>query len=1306
MKRASTRTTSSLAGPGTMDAAVNNHVKTSRGSCRKRRSWEAAAVFAVLVGLWVPAPAQAGCGHVGERACCFLEKDFGACRGDLIQVGDCGNLLGSGNCHCNDNPNNCCDADGVCVTDTDCGGDLERACCFFERPLDPCDDGLVEFGNCNNLIGVENCGGCSIGVCASFEPCGHDGERACCALESFFSSCVDGLIEDLAMDCVTDRSVQECICEFGGTSLGICRNKRGVGENCDPTFDPCEDGLVCRAVAVFESKCFADLEDAVSNEQCLSFFDRDVLDDAVAATPLNGDLGETMSFGFGSAGGLIAQSSNVRGVVYGRDGCYGCYHTQCEGWEFSVGFSGVIEVGRSTEHLLCPGPTVCDNDRGTVCADDSDCTGGSFCAAFACTNNPTQACTMDSNCPGSGTCRRCNTFDGESFIQIISVGTPLEFVGVSETISFANCGNIFDESTTCEQVGTGESIAIGFTLSPPINVGVADCTTIMSVVGCLDSNGDFVEISNQSPTCNAGGPYSIECNGQTNSTHAISASASDSDGDSLTFSWATTCSGGSFSSSTIEDPTLSLPSSCSTTCGVTLTVDDGLATSTCSATVSLGDSTSPTAACAAASVALDSAGSGSIVPADVNNGSSDACGAVILALDKTAFTCVNVGGNAVALTVTDECGNSSKCNATVTVQDNINPVALCQDVIVVLDASGNGSIVPQDVDNGSSDACGVSLSLDTTAFGCADVGLNTVTLTVTDVNGNSSTCDATITVNDNINPVALCQDVIVVLDATGNGSIVEADVDSGSNDACGVDILSLDTTAFGCADVGSNTVTLTVTDVNGNSSTCDATITIEDNEDPVITCPSDIFVESAAGQCKIVVNYDVGVSDNCPGRTFVCTHPSGSLFPVGTTAVTCTATDASGNQSDCSFSVTVNDPPHIVSVTPATQTVQYSDKIVPVVVTATDCGPGSVLTLEFNSGDVPSDLALSSTADSCVTNGASLIECKWTLSNNIQVLKPEGDYVIDGIKAVDPVRLDGVTLKSSPAKTITIQVKAENATIVFDGGNPVAVQVASDGGNSGMFDMIVDVEELLPDWATVGGNLPGDIGLAVMSMTLAPIGPGGGAVGTCTPDNDPNPLDYSSVLTVTCEFDNVGVNTYTVQAVLVANGPGDLFYVGSNEDVLVVFDPSLGFTTGGGHFAWPGTGDRTNWGYTMKYNRRRTKIQGSLLLIRHLPDGTKYRIKSNKLFGLAIGDGINIGAFGWASFAGKCTYLDPSLVDPIGNHEFVTYVEDHNEPGAGFDKLWLQVFDMGGDLIGDMSMDETAVSNAETIVGGNIVVPH
>lgn len=225
---------------------------------------------------------------------------------------------------------------------------------------------------------------------------------------------------------------------------------------------------------------------------------------------------------------------------------------------------------------------------------------------------------------------------------------------------------------------------------------------------------------------------------------------------------------------------------------------------------------------------------------------------------------------------------------------------------------------------------------------------------------------------------------------------------------------------------------------------------------------------------------------------------------------------------------------------------------------------------------------------------------------------------------------------------------------------------------------------------------PGDIDLSQVSLSLAPVGPGspiGGTPGEPTQENGAKCITFS--------FSNVSVNTYTVM-VTVDGG----YYTGAGEDVLVVYDPSLGYTTGGGWFFWPGTensetgypGDRTNFGYTMKYNRKATNIQGSLLLIRHTADGTIYRVKSNALYGLALGTDLT-KPMGWASFAGKSTYLEPGWLEPVGNYEFLAYVEDWNQPGTGVDRFWIKVFD-------GIALLEPAATNSVLLGGGNLVVPH
>jgi hypothetical protein len=320
-----------------------------------------------------------------------------------------------------------------------------------------------------------------------------------------------------------------------------------------------------------------------------------------------------------------------------------------------------------------------------------------------------------------------------------------------------------------------------------------------------------------------------------------------------------------------------------------------------------------------------------------------------------------------------------------------------------------------------------------------------------------------------------------------------------------------------------------------------------------------------------------------------------------------------------------------------------------------------------------------------------------------QMLELAGPY------NVEVTASDGV-LTSEPA-TISLEVVPEDARVAFDVGNEVAQQVDGNDDDLDTATLVVQVTEWQPDTTVELGQVaqPGDIAEAVVSMELVPVGPGGPISGVCAPDssgvNFPN--SYADVLEVSCVFTDVPVNTYLVQVTV--NGA---YYTGAGEDVFAVYDPSLGFTTGGGWFYWPGTedteagypGDRTNFGYTMKYNKKATNVKGSLLVIRHLPDGSIYRLKSNALNSLSIGDG-NGGTFGWASFTGKATYLEPGWPEPVGNHTFLVYVEDHGQPGAGADKFWIEVQDRSGDPT-SLSMGRQAVENAVLLEGGNIVVPN
>jgi len=116
--------------------------------------------------------------------------------------------------------------------------------------------------------------------------------------------------------------------------------------------------------------------------------------------------------------------------------------------------------------------------------------------------------------------------------------------------------------------------------------------------------------------------------------------------------------------------------------------------------------------------------------------------------------------------------------------------------------------------------------------------------------------------------------------------------------------------------VGLTTVICTVTDRSGNSASCDFDVTVIDDVPPeLFDCPADITVGTDLGECDAEVTWTVPTtSDNCPDEVLTSMAGSGDTFGIGTTTVTYTVTDVSGNTATCSFDVTVEDmePPTII----------------------------------------------------------------------------------------------------------------------------------------------------------------------------------------------------------------------------------------------------------------------------------------------------------------------------------------------------------------------------------------------------------
>ncbi|MEZ7931309.1 MAG: hypothetical protein QMC21_07290, partial [Flavobacteriales bacterium] len=343
---------------------------------------------------------------------------------------------------------------------------------------------------------------------------------------------------------------------------------------------------------------------------------------------------------------------------------------------------------------------------------------------------------------------------------------------------------------------------------------------------------------------------------------------------------------------------------------VTLTVVDVNGNiDSCTGTVTVYDVLSPFITCKDDTLYLNGTGAGSVIAMNLVDSVWDNCSFTVTA-SPTIFDCNKIGVNPVRVTVTDADGRTSDCYSNLTVLDTIAPTVVCQNItIVFLNAIGVATITVADINNGSSDNCAIStMTISQSSFDCSHVGIaNTVTLTVTDASGNVSTCTSTVTVIDNMAPSAICQDITVYLDATGNATIDSTDTDNGSTDNCSIVTMSLSQTAFDCTHVGTNTVTVTVTDQSGNVSTCSSTVTVIDNVNPIAMCKDTTVYLDAAGNVSINTTYvDNGSSDAC-AFTLTLSDTAFTCADAGVNAVTLTVTDASGNSSFCNSNVTVLD---------------------------------------------------------------------------------------------------------------------------------------------------------------------------------------------------------------------------------------------------------------------------------------------------------------------------------------------------------------------------------------------------------------
>jgi gliding motility-associated-like protein len=284
-----------------------------------------------------------------------------------------------------------------------------------------------------------------------------------------------------------------------------------------------------------------------------------------------------------------------------------------------------------------------------------------------------------------------------------------------------------------------------------------------------------------------------------------------------------------------------------------------------------------------------------------------------------------VGVTTETYVVTDAAGNTATCSFTITVNDAQLPLIACPSNITVMSTPGLcGSVVNFSTPVGT-DNCPSPVTTLTSGFVSGTlfpIGTTTETFTVTDASGNIRNCSFTITVTDLSVPTITCPSNISVNNSIGVcGAVVNFIAPVGNDNCSG----SVTTQTSGLASgstfpIGTTNQLFTVTDLAGNTASCSFTVAVTDTELPILTCPSNITQSNDIGLCSAVVDFtNISVTDNCPGSTFVQTAgiADAGTFPLGVTTETYLATDAHGNTSTCSFTVTVIDNQLPVIVCPS-----------------------------------------------------------------------------------------------------------------------------------------------------------------------------------------------------------------------------------------------------------------------------------------------------------------------------------------------------------------------------------------------------
>src|SRR6185295_10255410 len=327
--------------------------------------------------------------------------------------------------------------------------------------------------------------------------------------------------------------------------------------------------------------------------------------------------------------------------------------------------------------------------------------------------------------------------------------------------------------------------------------------------------------------------------------------------------------------------------------------DEAGLTASCTFTVTVVDTTAPVLTC----------------PADQTFEATSSAGAVVTFAQATAVDLGSIptiaytptqgsqfplGTTPVTATATDGSGNSAICAFQVTVRDTTPPTITVPGTQTFDATDATGAIV-NFAPATATDLVSAPTVVHTPASGSFfPIGPNAVNVTATDAAGNSATGSFTVIVRDITPPVVTCPANQTFEATSASGATVTF------TPATATDNYQTPTVAHSPAQgsqfaLGNTPVTATATDTFGNTASCTFQVTVRDTTAPVITPPADQAFEATSASGATVTFTPATATDAVSTPTLSYSPANGSVFPLGITTVTVSATDGAGNSSTATF---------------------------------------------------------------------------------------------------------------------------------------------------------------------------------------------------------------------------------------------------------------------------------------------------------------------------------------------------------------------------------------------------------------------